>query len=87
MQLKIGKALVEPDPRSAQEALAEVKRELDVRKRCFVRWVDDGKMSEVDAIDRYERLYTAAVVVEQYIEAAREKVINDVALPTFAVGG
>lgn len=47
--------------RTLEEAIAEVDRELQVRKRCYSRWVDDGKMSSVDALDRFERLQTASV--------------------------
>jgi hypothetical protein len=45
--------------RPIEEAVSELERELLVRKRCYGRWVDDGKLSRVDAIDRYARLQSA----------------------------
>lgn len=45
--------------RSVEEALSEVDRELSVRVRCFGRWVDDRKLSAIDAKDRLERLVAA----------------------------
>ena len=45
--------------RTIQEALDEVYRELMVRKRCFPRWVSDGRVSATDAQDRIDRLASA----------------------------
>jgi hypothetical protein len=45
--------------RSRTEALDELNRELNVRKRCFDRWIQDGRLSATDAVDRLERLATA----------------------------
>jgi hypothetical protein len=45
--------------RSLQEARDEVERELCVRKRCFARWVECGRLSRSDATDRLERMETA----------------------------
>lgn len=45
--------------RSIEEALSEVERELQVRLRCYDRWVKEGKLSGVDAKDRVERLQAA----------------------------
>lgn len=45
--------------RSLDEALAEVEREAHVRLKCFDRWVEQGKLSWVDAYDRMERLLSA----------------------------
>ena len=45
--------------RSLEEATAEVQRECDTRRRLYDRWVDEGKISWVDAHDRMERLLTA----------------------------
>jgi hypothetical protein len=45
--------------RSLEEACAEVERELNVRKRCFDRWIQDGKMTRVDARDRLDRMAAA----------------------------
>lgn len=53
--------------RSAREALSEVNRELGVRRRCYARWIQDGKLSEVEACDRMERLDKAAELIERSI--------------------
>lgn len=45
--------------RTLEEAVSEVQREIDVRRRLYDRWVSEGKMSRVDAHDRLERLLTA----------------------------
>jgi hypothetical protein len=44
---------------SKQAALDEVYRELCVRKRCFPKWIADGRVSKTDAQDRIDRLATA----------------------------
>jgi hypothetical protein len=46
-------------PRSLEEAASEVERELHVRERCYDRWIADGKLTRVDAQDRYDRLLSA----------------------------
>lgn len=53
--------------RSAREAHSEVMRELGVRRRCYGRWVADGKLSDIDAQDRLERLEKAAEIIEKLI--------------------
>jgi hypothetical protein len=45
--------------RTITEAIDEVHRELCVRKRCFPRWITDGRVSKTDAQDRIDRLATA----------------------------
>lgn len=50
--------------RSAEEAHSELVRELNVRDRCYGRWVQDGKLSRTDARDRYDRLKTAIALLE-----------------------
>lgn len=45
--------------RSLEEAICEIQREMDVRKRLFDRWVSESKMSWVDAHDRLERHMSA----------------------------
>jgi hypothetical protein len=50
---------------SAEEAHAELERELQVRHRIFDKWVADGKMSYIDARDRYARLQKAVVIVKR----------------------
>jgi len=53
--------------RSAREAHSEVSRELGVRRRCYSRWIADGKLSEIDAQDRLERLERALDIIERSI--------------------
>lgn len=45
--------------RTLEEAISEVDRELQVRKRCYDRWITDGRLSTVEARDRLERLQAA----------------------------
>ena len=52
--------------RSLDEAISEVQREMDVRKRLFDRWVNEGRMSWVDAHDRLERHCTALSALIKY---------------------
>jgi hypothetical protein len=57
-----------------QAALDEVYRELCVRKRCFPKWVEEGRVSKTDAQDRIDRLATAFDIlslspVEQHPQA------------------
>lgn len=52
-----------------QAALDELYRELQVRKRCFPRWVEDGRISRTDAQDRLNRMHTA----HELLKAAMEK--------------
>lgn len=54
--------------RSLTEAIDEVFRELQVRKRCFPRWIEDGKISRTDAQDRIARQEAALA----YLEALRD---------------
>jgi hypothetical protein len=45
--------------RPLAEAIDEVFRELCVRKRCFPKWITEGRVSGTDAQDRIDRLATA----------------------------
>lgn len=45
--------------RSLEEAVSEVQREIDVRRRLYDRWVEQGKLTRVDAHDRLERMLSA----------------------------
>jgi len=51
--------------RSQEEAVSELERELQVRKRCYDRWVTEGKLSNVDARDRLERLAAAIHYIKE----------------------
>lgn len=54
--------------RSPQEAIDELNRELNVRSRCFPRWIDDGRVSRTDAQDRLDRLATGLKLLEKVFE-------------------
>ena len=49
----------ENTPRSFREAADEVAREIGVRKKCYDRWVAEGKLSYSEAVDRMMRLKSA----------------------------
>jgi len=51
--------------RSLEEAISEVLREIQVRQRCYPRWVQEGKLTRIDAADRLERLAAAADYLER----------------------
>lgn len=52
--------------RSIEEAISEVQREMDVRRRLFDKWCSESRMSWVDAHDRLERLMSALHLLIQY---------------------
>ena len=60
----------------------EVERELNVRARCFPRWIDDGRVSKTDARDRLDRLATALTILET-LHAAQDDVSKHDILATF----
>lgn len=45
--------------RSLEEAVSEVQREIEVRRRLYDRWISEGKLSRIDAHDRLERMLSA----------------------------
>ncbi len=58
--------------RSLEEAVSEVKRELGVRARCYSRWVDEGKLTSIDATDRYERMSAAHEFLKRQLESQQQ---------------
>jgi hypothetical protein len=52
--------------RSLTEAIDEVDRELAVRRRIFPKWVEDGKLSQTEAIDRLERLTASSTYLKRF---------------------
>lgn len=56
--------------RDLLEARDEVERELNVRCRCFPRWVGEGRVSSSDATDRLDRLATALRYLESLPDAS-----------------
>ncbi len=58
--------------RTLEEAISEIERELQVRLRCYDRWVKEGKMSGVDAKDRLERIQSALHYLRELAPTAPE---------------
>lgn len=54
--------------RTVDEALSELEREAQVRIRCYDRWINDGKVSRVDAWDRAERLLSSIKHLRDYAD-------------------
>jgi hypothetical protein len=59
--------------RTIEEAWSEIERELQVRTRIYDAWVRDGKMTGIDAQDRFDRLATGC----EYLKAAMTKLGKD----------
>ena len=51
------------------EAWSECEREIQVRVRCYDRWVSEGKLSWADARDRLARMGEAARTLKELIES------------------
>ena len=64
--------------REPVEALDEAERELNVRARCFPRWVTEGKMSRTDARDRLDRLASVFKLLEKLLAADGGDTVADV---------
>lgn len=52
--------------RSIDEAISEIEREAQVRFRCYDRWIQECKVSRVDAWDRLERLLSGIRHLREY---------------------
>lgn len=68
--------------RSIDEAMSEIQREMDVRKRLFDRWVMEGRMSWVDAHDRLCRHMAALkflIVLAQMLDKESDAMNNPAA--------
>lgn len=61
-----------PPARSLAEAIDEIYRELQVRQRCFPRWVEEGRISRTDARDRIARQESALTYL-QSLQPAEER--------------
>lgn len=61
--------------RSLEEAHAEAVRELTMRKKCYPRWIEEGRTTKWDAKDRGERLEAAVWFLEQLL--ACQKAVRD----------
>ena len=51
------------------EAVGEVQRELLVRTRCYPRWVEEGKLSKIDARDRMDRQNLAVEILQMGLDS------------------
>ena len=56
-----------------EPALGEVQRELQVRERCYPRWVEEGKMSRIDAKDRMARQIMAQDILLLFLDTVLGK--------------
>lgn len=52
-------------------ALDELQREINVRIKCFPRWIADGRLSNTDAKDRLQRLIKAGELCSQGLTLAQ----------------
>lgn len=51
-----------------EHAASEVDRELQVRARLYDRWIAEGKISYIDAKDRFLRLMWAAEFLQKAVD-------------------
>jgi hypothetical protein len=68
---------VPPGTRPIAEAISELRRENQVRGRCFARWISEGRLDGTDAKDRLERMQAAEAYL-RLLEGALEKVADAV---------
>jgi len=54
--------------RSVNETVAELDRELGIRRRCYEKWMNSGQLSMTDACDRYERLAHGLKLLKELAE-------------------
>lgn len=54
--------------RPLTEASDELAREMNVRLKCYDRWVAEGKMTQTEAQERFDRLATAACYLKRQLE-------------------
>jgi hypothetical protein len=55
-------------PVSKEEAWSEVEREIQVRVRCYDKWISEGKISWAEARDRLARLGKASQMLKALLE-------------------
>lgn len=60
-----------PIAATPQEAYDEALRELQVRKRCFPKWVQEGKLARSDARDRLARQAMIVEILESHPDVIR----------------
>lgn len=49
--------------RTLGEAISELNREIEVRKKIYDRWTAEGKIDRYDAHDRMERIMSALAIL------------------------
>lgn len=59
-----------------EPAASELARELGVRERCFPRWVEQGKISRIDAKDRFLRHKKAVEMMNFLLDIVGGEVQN-----------
>jgi hypothetical protein len=67
-EAKQGQKEITPKLAAPQAAVDELYRELQVRLRCFPRWIEEGRVSRTDAVDRIDRLHTAHELLKGVVE-------------------
>lgn len=56
------------------EAASELDREMGVRERCFPGWIETGKVSRIDARDRFTRMKKAQEIINFLLDIAGKPV-------------
>lgn len=51
-----------------EEAHDELRRENEVRKRCYGKWIDEGRLSRSDARDRTARMDAAIEIIKKCLD-------------------
>ncbi len=54
------------------EAVDECQREMDLRTRCYPKWLGEGRISKTDARDRLARLESAVQILKTLQAAVRQ---------------
>ena len=63
-------------------AASELDREMGVRERCFKNWIEQGKISRIDATDRYTRMAHAQEIINFLLDVCGKPVkMTDDAVP------
>lgn len=53
-------------------AASEIDREMGVRSRIYADWIKDGKISKIDATDRYNRMKKAGEIIHFLLDIIGE---------------
>jgi len=62
--------------RDLDEAMSELERELNIRMKCFDRWIAEGKLGWIDARDRVERLLSARLYLQDFASITRQPTVH-----------